>query len=114
MTSRFLYDFVKKNQITKSLFITYCIAISLFFYFLFFMIFGDKGVIKLIELKKEVSQKAQKKEDLQSRIKTRKSMIKGMKSESLDLDLLDEEARKTLGYVGKDEVVIYHEEKKEE
>ncbi len=28
---------------------------------------------------------------------------------SLDLDLVDEQSRKTLGYVGKDEIVIYRE-----
>jgi hypothetical protein len=37
----------------------------------------------------------------------------GMNLESLDLDLLDEQARKVLGYAGKNEVVIYREKNQE-
>ena len=36
-----------------------------------------------------------------------------MSINSLDLDLLDEEARKDLGYAGKQEIVIYEEENKD-
>jgi len=39
-------------------------------------------------------------------------MVEGMNVESLDLDLLDEEARRALGYSNKNEVVIYQNPKK--
>jgi cell division protein FtsB len=42
-------------------------------------------------------------------MQAKKNMVDGMNLESLDLDLLDEQARKVLGYAGKNEVVIYRE-----
>ena len=41
-------------------------------------------------------------------------MVDGMNTNSLDVDLLDEQARKNLGYVGKNEVVIYQDNKQGE
>ena len=38
-------------------------------------------------------------------------MVDGMNSNSLDVDLLDEQARRVLGYAGKNEVVIYQDQK---
>jgi hypothetical protein len=46
-------------------------------------------------------------------MQAKKNMVDGMSLNSLDLDLLDEESRKVLGYVGKNEVVIYQENLKE-
>lgn len=112
MTTSFLYDFVKKNHITKPLFIGYFVALALFIYFFSMTIFGERGVLQLIKTKREAAQKAAQKEELLMEIKTKKAMVEGMNSESLDLDLLDEQARKVLGYVGKDEVVMYHENDK--
>lgn len=114
MTTNPFYDFVKKNHITKPLFVSYFIALALFFYFFFFAIFGDRGLVKLISLKNNISEKALQKDELLNDIKTKKAMVDGMNSESLDLDLLDEQARKVLGYVGKDEVVIYRENNKKQ
>ena len=40
-------------------------------------------------------------------------MVDAMNSDSLDIDLLDEQARKNLGFAGKNEVVIYKNTKNE-
>ena len=45
-------------------------------------------------------------------MENKQNMVNGMSVESLDLDLLDEEARKDLGYAGKQEIVIYDEDHK--
>ena len=45
-------------------------------------------------------------------MENKQNMVNGMSGESLDLDLLDEEARKDLGYAGKQEIVIYDEDHK--
>jgi cell division protein FtsB len=39
----------------------------------------------------------------------KKNMVDKMSTDSLDLDLLDEQSRKVLGYAGKNEVVIYQD-----
>jgi len=78
-------------------------------YFMFVSIFGDKGLVEYYSIKKQVSEIESKKFELQNKIRLKKEMIQGMDYNSLDLDLVDEQSRKTLGYVGKDEIVIYRE-----
>lgn len=109
ITKRSLYDFVRKNRITKTTFIFYCIAVSLIFYFMLVSIFGDKGLIEYYQIKNQARNIEIEKTTLQNKIRVKHEMIKGMDYESLDLDLVDEQSRKILGYVGKDEIVIYQE-----
>ena len=112
ITKNTLYNFVRKNRINKATFVSYCVAISMIFYFMFVSIFGDKGLIEFYLLKKQVAQIELQKFELQDKIRLKKELIKGMNYESLDLDLVDEQSRKILGYIGKDEVVIYQENNK--
>jgi cell division protein FtsB len=113
MKENILYKFVKKNHISKSVFVAYFIAIFTIFYFVFFIIFGDKGLIKLFALKNQIDYKDLAKQESLSEMQARKRMVNGMKPESLDVDLLDEQARKVLGYAGKNEVVIYQDKNPE-
>ena len=46
-------------------------------------------------------------QDLENKVKAKEAVVSGMKLDSLDLDLLDEQSRKILGYMGKDELVVY-------
>jgi cell division protein FtsB len=110
ITKNTLYNFVRRNRINKVTFVSYCITISVIFYFMFVSIFGDKGLIEYYLLTKQVSQIEFQKAELQNKIRSKKEMIKGMDYDSLDLDLVDEQSRKILGYVGKDEIVIYQGE----
>ena len=66
----------------------------------------------MFDLNQQIEEKKISKENLDKKIENKKNMIKGMSSDSLDVDLLDEQSRKTLGYVGKDEIVIYKEDRK--
>jgi len=114
MTTDILYNFVKVHKITKPLFIGYCIVFSVIFYFLFFIFFGDKGLIEYYSLKKQIANREATKQELLSKMQAKKNMVDGISLNSLDLDLLDEQSRKVLGYVGKDELVIYQDKTKEE
>lgn len=76
---------------------------------MFVSIFGDKGLIEYYTLKKEAQRIENDKVELINKIRIKKDMIKAMDYESLDLDLVDEQSRKILGYVGKDEIVIYQD-----
>ena len=113
MTRTFLYNFVKQHHINKPLFIGYCIAFAVFSYFLFFAIFGDKGLFTFFSLKKEITNIEITKQELSDRMKEKKNMVDGVSLDSLDLDLLDEQSRKVLGYVGNNEVVIYQDNEEE-
>jgi cell division protein FtsB len=110
MSENFLYTFVKKHRITKPLFIGYFVAFSIIFYFTFFIFFGEKGLIKFFTLKKQIENKEIDKQVLYNKMQAKKNMVDGMNLDSLDIDLLDEQSRKTLGYIGKNEVVIYRED----
>lgn len=105
----FLYNFVTENNISKAQFIFYFIGIALIIYFFLTTIFGDKGLFFYQSLKTQIQNKEFVKRDLINKMHTRKSMVEGMDLESLDLDLVDEQSRKVLGYVGKSEVVIYQD-----
>ena len=105
-----------KNQnpkflITKQIFIAIAITCVMSLYFIYFTLFGSKGVVKYFKLNKELQEKEFIKESLENKMKIKQNMVNGMNLESLDLDLLDEEARKNLGYANKNEIVIYHEKK---
>jgi cell division protein FtsB len=105
----FLYDFVKKNHITKRIFITYFTGFAVIFYFLFCTLTGPKGLIEYFSLKNEIAGREALKKELSSKAKSQQNKVDGMSLNSLDIDLVDEQARKVLGYSGKNEVVIYQE-----
>jgi cell division protein FtsB len=107
ITKYSLYNFVRRNRINKTTFLAYCMAISTIFYFMMVSIFGDKGLLTYYSLKKEAIRIENEKAELLNKIRIKREMIKSMNYDSLDLDLVDEQSRKILGYVGKDEVVIY-------
>lgn len=106
-----LYNFVKKNNISRRIFIAYVVGFAVICYFLFFAFFGPKGLLTLFKLNEEISGHKLEQEQLIKKREQKKNMVKGMSKESLDLDLLDEQSRRVLGYVGKNEIVIYKEDK---
>jgi cell division protein FtsB len=107
MKANFLYDFVKKNNISKPIFIAYFTALVIISYFFIFTIFGEKGLVKFFALRGQIENKEITKQELSSKLQAKKNLVDGMSPDSLDLDLVDEQSRKVLGYVGKNEVVIY-------
>jgi len=98
-----------KFPITKQIFITAAITLAAVLYFIYYALFGGKGLVKYFEIKKVLHQKELMQEGLENKMENKQNMVNGMSVESLDLDLLDEEARKNLGYAGKEEIVIYDE-----
>lgn len=107
----FLYDFVRKHNITKSLFVGYFIGFAVILYFVFCTIFGSKGWFEYRTLKSQIINKESIKQDLLSKMQVKQNMVEGMNLNSLDVDLLDEEARRVLGYAGKNEVIVYQDKK---
>ncbi len=64
-------------------------------------------MVKFFALKQQIENKEIIKEELSAKMRAKKNLVDGMSPNSLDLDLVDEQSRKVLGYVGKNEVVIY-------
>jgi cell division protein FtsB len=101
---------LKKFPLTKQIFITICVASVVAMYFIYYAFFGSKGVVKYFYLKNELANKELIKENLINKVQEKQNLVDGMNSKSLDLDLLDEESRKNLGYSGKKEIVIYDDQ----
>ncbi len=71
------------------------------------MTFGAKGLVEYFSLRQELKNQNIVKQQLLIKKDKKAAKVMGMKSNSLDLDLLDEEARKQLGYSGENEIVIF-------
>jgi cell division protein FtsB len=102
-----LKNIIIKYQISKKIFISYIVIIALIGYFLINAIIGNKGIITLNNLANQIASKDSKLKDLSLKVENKQLMIKSISLESLDPDLLDEQSRRVLGYVGRNEIVIY-------
>lgn len=102
-----LYRFVKNNNITKMTFVSFWAILFISCYFLLFAIYGRNGLFDMMALHNQIEQKKITEQSLSAIRKTKESKVNKMRSDSLDLDLLDEEVRKNLGYADKDEITIY-------
>lgn len=82
------------------------IGLLLLAYFLYHTMYGEKGYLKEQQLRAQVESSNA---DLQ-RVKTDRATlehrVQGLRPESLDPDLLEEEARRQLGFTKPDEKVI--------
>lgn len=80
-----------------------------FFYFAFHLITGERGLLAYVRLKSEMATKSEESEQIHEQKVDLSTRVAGMRDGSLDLDLLEEIARKDLGYSKKDEVVLFDE-----
>ena len=65
--------------------------------------------MEFFALKKQIANREAIKQELLTKMQAKKNMVDGISLNSLDLDLLDEQSRKVLGYVGKNELVVYQD-----
>lgn len=89
----------------------YLLCVLVLFYLAFHTISGERGIIalfretgKLEALKAELAEVKKQKEAMENKINK-------LSNKNLDLDLLDEQAKKILGVAGKNEVVIFLDKK---
>lgn len=80
--------------------------LGLCFYFIFAAIQGDFGHLRRMEIKAEAAQLEIELAALDAELADLKNRTHRLSDNYLDLDLLDEQARKILGYIRPDEIVI--------
>ncbi len=107
----YIYSLIKKYSISKTLFITYFTFLALILYFTIKLFFGQKGLIEMMDLKNQILNQDLAQKELINEIKNKQVRVDSMKPGSLDLDLLDEQARENLGYSNKNEIIIYEDNK---
>ena len=86
-------------------FISATLCISLFSYFCYHAVSGDRGIVTLFKLSSRVQELQASAEQTHTERLQLEHKVSLLKPSSLDLDMLDEQARKLLGYATKDEVV---------
>ena len=75
-------------------------------YFAFSSIQGDYGVFRRIQIKAEAESLEAERDRLEQEVAQLRNRTRRLSDDYLDLDLLDEQARKVLGLVRSDEVVL--------
>ncbi|MEM0977257.1 MAG: septum formation initiator family protein [Pseudomonadota bacterium] len=80
--------------------------LSLSLYFVFAAIQGDYGHLRRLEVQAEASQLEVELAALDAEVRDLTNRTERLSDNYLDLDLLDEQARKILGYIRPDEIVI--------
>ena len=83
------------------------ICVLVLFYLGFHAVSGERGLVVLFKETRKLEQLEAKLDAVQSRRAQMEKKIRLMSSRSLDLDMLDEQARQVIGYAGKDEVVLF-------
>ncbi|MBO5443659.1 MAG: septum formation initiator family protein [Alphaproteobacteria bacterium] len=93
-----------QNKLKSSGFLILCIL--LFFYFSFYTINGERGLLRYMYLSKEIVHARQIAEQYNAEKKKLEDKVRLLSSNSLDLDMLEERARVVLNFAGNDEFVI--------
>lgn len=78
-------------------------------YFFYHAFSGEKGVAALVRLDHLIEVKRAELETLESERGRMENRVARMRSDSLDLDLLEEQARRVLGYAKSNEYIIVPE-----
>ncbi len=83
------------------------VCVLTIFYFGFHSVSGERGLLALFNASRKLEQLKTELADLRSKREEMEGKIRLMSNDSLDLDMLDEQARSTLGLIGEDEVVVF-------
>ncbi len=86
--------------------LTTSIWLGIAFYFVYHIIIGGRGIISWTILSKEVVQLEHELDEIKKSNEFLDNKVKGMRSESLDLDLLEEQAEKVLGFAYPDDTIV--------
>ena len=93
-----------KNKII--LFLSFLITFFIFIYLIYFLINGQRGLLKYFYLTKQSNINNFSLTNLKVQNEYYIDRIKRLEPNTVDLDFLDEQIRKKLGFVNKNEMVI--------
>jgi len=95
---------ILKNKII--LYLSFLTTFFIFIYLLYFLINGQRGLLKYFYLNNQAIKYNQTLVNLKAENNYYIDRIKRLKPNTVDLDFLDEQARKNLGLIDKNEIVI--------
>ena len=95
---------VLKNRII--LYFSFLITFFIFLYLVYFLVYGQRGLLQYFYLSKQNQEYNETLDRLTSENKYLDNQIKKLQPNTVDLDFLDEQVRKKLGLIDKNEIVI--------
>jgi cell division protein FtsB len=95
---------VLKNRII--LYFSFLITFFIFLYLVYFLVYGQRGLLQYFYLSKQNQEYNERLSQLTSENKYLSNRIKKLQPNTVDLDFLDEQVRKKLGLIDKNEIVI--------
>ena len=79
---------------------------ALVFYFGYYAVHGDRGLVALARMQNQIEQSSAELETLRAERIALERRVRGLRPESLDLDILEERARTLLNYAHPDDMII--------
>ncbi len=101
---------ISSNQFKYALLIAMCTGIVL--YFVGHGVLGERGFVALSQIEYQISDAKSDLKKLQTERQKLEARTKLLRPDGLDLDMLDERARATLGYTKPNDYVILYNDKK--
>ena len=99
---------VLKNRII--LYFSFLITFFIFLYLVYFLVYGQRGLLQYFYLSKQNQEYNKTLAQLTSENQFLSNRIKKLQPNTVDLDFLDEQVRKKLGLIDKNEIVIILDE----
>ena len=99
---------ILKNRVI--LYLSFLVTFFIFIYLVYFLIYGQRGLLQYFYLTKQNQEYTQKLTKLTSENDYFSDRIKRLQPNTVDLDFLDEQVRKKLGLIDKNEIVIILDE----
>ena len=95
---------ILKNRVI--LYLSFLVTFFIFIYLVYFLIYGQRGLLQYFYLSKQNQEYSQKLAKLTLENDDLSDRIKRLQPNTVDLDFLDEQVRKKLGLIDKNEIVI--------
>ena len=95
---------ILKNRVI--LYLSFLVTFFIFIYLFYFLIYGQRGLLKYFYLSKQNQEYNEILAQLTSENQYMSNRIKKLQPNTVDLDFLDEQVRKKLGLIDKNEIVI--------
>ena len=86
--------------------VSFTLSLSLCVYFTFAAVQGDYGIFRRAEIIGDTKKLKQELAFVAQEVARMENLTRRMSDEFLDLDLLDQQARDILGYIGNNEIAI--------
>ena len=99
---------ILKNRVV--LYLSFLVTFFIFIYLVYFLIYGQRGLLQYFYLTKQSQEYSQKLAKLTLENDDLSDRIERLQPNTVDLDFLDEQVRKKLGLIDKNEIVIILDE----